>query len=99
VVSTVVVDIHKEGEMMNKLLTVLVAGLLSTSVFAAKHMAAEKPAGMAGMSGMAAEKPAGMSGMSGMEAKKEAKAEKKAAKPAKKVAKKAEKPAGMEAKK
>jgi hypothetical protein len=96
VVSTVVVDIHKEGEMMNKLLTVLVAGLLSTSVFAAKHTAAEKPAGM---SGMAAEKPAGMSGMSGMEAKKEAKAEKKAAKPAKKAAKKAEKPAGMEAKK
>ena len=57
---------------MSKLLTVIIAAAFSTSVFAAKHMAAEKPAGMAGMSGMAAEKPAGMSGMAGMEAKKEA---------------------------
>ena len=54
---------------MSKILTIIIAAAFSTSVFAAKHMAAEKPAGMSGMSGMsgmAAEKPAGMSGMSGM---------------------------------
>ena len=61
-------------EIMSKILTVMIAALFSTSVFAAKHMAAEAPKGMAGMEAKK-EAPAGMAGM---EAKKEEKkAEKK----------------------
>ena len=67
---------------MSKIVTVLIAALFSTSVFAAKHMAAEAPKGMAGMEAKkeapkAAEAPkaeakkeAPAAGMSGMEAKK-----------------------------
>ena len=59
---------------MSKILTVMIAALFSTSVFAAKHMAAEAPKAPA-----AEAKKEAPAGMSGMEAKKdEKKVEKKA---------------------